>query len=520
MKLLTIESFGKVDVKNSDRMDASKETIDSLIKDASKTVGELYPVLRQEICTLDACGRETSLLLRLALELKMDLHFILINLGTSLHSLLVASKPVEKRFHLKILLAELHEDFKLLCGYGKARNRAIWTRVGDELRKRNESRETEIESSLLDLYDTLTSFLDGLIGSEQEKAGRDLTFHYDDDFSLVYHYTLETNNEETVVLKAIHLMDVVSRLQTFCGFIEAVEAINGNRLLNVRPQAFSWLAVQKMFAAKLGEHSLLQETLKYAIDKAPVIDQAAKMKDGMDRMRDYVQGFRPRIDFPELGEMEAMANTQLLLQFTLSDLAIATQAYINSGSEPEFPLIMRRLTITRVSALSHLYGYNESEREKSMWTSIRGMIPGNADQLKAIADDIEKMLNGAVDAADKDDRQLYVHLSDKKGVSNIPSIVERMEHMNPVKELSKTECLIRIITKIQSFLRDLMDQMAAVAHTRAEASSATMLSQIQSIRDAVNKSKCPDDLKATVNSQMDYLEKLVKDPLSVIQKKA
>lgn len=148
---------------NNDNMsespNVSNETLHNLIENTSKAVGELYPVLKQEIQTLQVCGKETSSLLRLTLELRMDLHFILLSLAVSLHSLFVAERPIEKRFHLRYLLAELHEDYKLLYGYGKAKSRAIWSRFGVELKNLRKSKECNVENSLINLYDTLSTYL-------------------------------------------------------------------------------------------------------------------------------------------------------------------------------------------------------------------------------------------------------------------------------------------------------------------------------------------------------------------------
>lgn len=503
----------------SESPNVSNETLHNLIENTSKAVGELYPVLKQEIQTLQVCGKETSSLLRLTLELRMDLHFILLSLAVSLHSLFVAERPIEKRFHLRYLLAELHEDYKLLYGYGKAKSRAIWSRFGVELKNLRKSKECNVENSLINLYDTLSTYLCRLEATSKEKNGRDLTFHYDDDFTLVYQYALETDNEETASLKAISFIDVALKLQIFCDVIELAEATNGNHLPIVKDLESPLLNLQKLFAQKLSEGGNLKETLRLVIGASPNIDNAAKMKGGLERIRIYIHGLTPTFDFPELDEMETLTNTQLLLQFTRSDLAIATQGYIKSKSAPEFPLIMRRLTITRVSALGHLYGYSELEKEKSMWRKIVAMIPTGACNLLNAADEIETMFRGLIDASDKSDRQLYVHLSDNDGMTNIPRVVERLEHMNPVKEFEKTALLMRMITKVQLFLRDLMNQMAVDARSRSEANTAKMLLQIQAIRDAVNGSKSPEALKAIVCSQMDSLERMVNDPLAGLVKK-
>ena len=85
-------------------------------------------------------------------------------------------------------------------------------------------------------------------------------------------------------------------------------------------------------------------------------------------------------------------------------------------------------------------------------------------------------------------------------------------------ELKKAEDLIVITSKIQVFLKDLMDRIGQEAHARAEASTAKFLAQIKSIRDLADNPKCPDSLKATINEQMDFFEKVAQGDFSVLRR--
>ena len=149
----------------------------------------------------------------------------------------------------------------------------------------------------------------------------------------------------------------------------------------------------------------------------------------------------------------------------LVNIASDLNAYLNSGSEPEYAFIMRRLTITRYAVLSQLFGYSDDERENSLWASICKMIPENYEVFIDCSEQIGTELESLIDALDKKVRTLYTHLINRRR-NNVPAIIAKMEAANPVMELKKTEALIRVTTKISKFLKALMDKLAADAHAK------------------------------------------------------
>lgn len=63
---------------------ASKETVDNLIMNTSKTIEDLYRKVKEDEVLLRVCDRQTSTLLLLMLELRRDVRFMVIDLMTSL----------------------------------------------------------------------------------------------------------------------------------------------------------------------------------------------------------------------------------------------------------------------------------------------------------------------------------------------------------------------------------------------------------------------------------------------------
>ena len=63
--------------------EASKETVENLIGNFSKTIEDLYKKVVEDISLLKELNEDVPQLLRLAVELRMDMRFILIDLMTS-----------------------------------------------------------------------------------------------------------------------------------------------------------------------------------------------------------------------------------------------------------------------------------------------------------------------------------------------------------------------------------------------------------------------------------------------------
>lgn len=66
--------------------EASKETVENLIGNFSKTIEDLYKKVVEDISLLKELNEDVPQLLRLAVELRMDMRFILIDLMTSLRA--------------------------------------------------------------------------------------------------------------------------------------------------------------------------------------------------------------------------------------------------------------------------------------------------------------------------------------------------------------------------------------------------------------------------------------------------
>ena len=83
--------------------EASKETVENLIGNFSKTIEDLHKKVVEDISVLKGLNGNVPQLLRLAIELRMNMRFILIDLMTSLRGSLNGAYTFEKCYHIKNL---------------------------------------------------------------------------------------------------------------------------------------------------------------------------------------------------------------------------------------------------------------------------------------------------------------------------------------------------------------------------------------------------------------------------------
>ena len=83
--------------------EASKETVENLIDNSSRTIEKLCKKVVEDISFLKELNADVPQLLRLAIELRMNMRFILIDLMTSLRGCLNSTYTFEKCYHIKNL---------------------------------------------------------------------------------------------------------------------------------------------------------------------------------------------------------------------------------------------------------------------------------------------------------------------------------------------------------------------------------------------------------------------------------
>lgn len=503
--------------------EASKETVENLIDNSSKTIEDLYKKVVEDVSFLKELNADVLQLLRLAIELRINMRFILIDLMTSLRGCLNGTYIFEKCYHIKNLEGIRVEGCRLLLGYGEGREGSICMKLECELKQAyqrfEKSNYAQVYERLLALYDKVSIQLRTMMTTNEERKSRNLTYHYDDDLYKVYKQLVKVKNkgEDEPMKCVLPWMDAMLWVQVLCDTIEYMEVLLGN--ISFKAPGFHHFRINviklnfyKRTVSDLSKNDQFKEILDKVLKDIDSVDWAAKEKDKLGRLEDWIGSTIPNKDKPKtIKDMKDLMNVYLLIEMSFADMACVIRAFMNAGSDVEYPLTFRRLLISKVSILGHLVGYNDTEKGNALWPIIQKVVPADAEKLKIEASEIRIELERLLKQEDVKRRALYVHYLDRDiNESNVLPILESIEGIDLLIEMNASPNFIKIMGRIRKFLKVLMTELAIRVDKSTKASYVKMRAQIQRLRQLQNNPKCPADLRVSFKKVLDQMEKYLK----------
>lgn len=431
-------------------------------------------------------------ILKLTAELRMDILFIQMDLCSSYIACCKVENPYACRFHIKNLYAGMHEAYKLLHGYGNSQHYTIWTKIENALNRKPVCDWGE-HSQLEVLYNDTNDKLEKLSGDETDQAHRNLTYHYDADMRRVYSYTLDANNLEEASDKYCAYLEVFTGMTQLCDEIEkCLRKMGISTVVEIEPSTID-NSLHLPLIQYLSKNKELPIALEGILDDIKPIDDYALQLEKVDKLGGLVSG---QIELPEINNVFVILNMQLTLLFMRADMATITKSFLLSKANGEAMLNMRRYIITITAAFSHLYGYSEDEKSKSIWMSIMSMIPDDAIALKNNSSKICNIFDKLAVNKDMDIRTCYAHLYDNKTrKTNVPSIIDMLLSQDPIKEIQKVTIMLKVIKLVIDFTTILMDELSTRAREANEKSTEELKNNLLKIKNLTDHPNCPIRLK-------------------------
>lgn len=503
-------------------MEATRETVDNLIMNASKTIEDLFAKVNADNRLLNRCDNQVSAVLKLMLELRRDIRFILIDLLTSLRACLNATSTFEKCYHIKNLEGIRVEGYQLLCGYGKEKEDAIWTCLGDELRSCQasvqEERIIKAFDGLVQVYDKITETFNGIAASDEERTSRNLTYHYDDELLLVYKQLIKVKEtgENTPMKLVVPWIDALLMIVMMCETIQLVEEAQGNRLPEEKRNGnyhvdVMALHLYKKMAEVFSKADRLQEGLDLPLKEMDRIDWAALEKKKLLKLNELLLERTQVVETPKvLVDLKDLLNIDILIRIIFADFAAIMKAFLKAETDIEHALNFRRLVISKVSALGHLVRYNDVEKQNTLWNTIEVAVPAGDIALRIEALTIRQELESLVNDQDVVRRALYVHLMDRyTHESNVPKIIANLEGVDLMVEFKSITKLISVLGYTKKFLTPLLKAIEKEQDRKTKKTDAEFRSFIRSFRELTNKPNVTNDLKKFINDSADQMDKMM-----------
>lgn len=503
-------------------MEATKETVDNLIMNASKAIEDLFAKVNTDNKLLDRCDDQVSAVLKLMLELRRDIRFVLIDLLTSLRACLNATSTFEKCYHIKNLEGIRVEGYQSLCGYGKEKEDAIWTRIGIELQRCQvevqDERIAKAYEGLVEVYGQITEVFKNIVASDEERTSRNLTYHYDDELLLVYKQLTKVREtgEDTPMKLLVPWMDALLMIVMLCETIEKVEDAKGHKL----PEGLLHgdfhidvidLHLYKKMAETFAKTDRLQAGLELPLKEVDRIDWAAMEKQKLLKLNELLLDKTQVEETPKvLTDLKYLLNIDILIRIIFADVAAIMKAFLKADTDIEHALNLRRLVISKVSALGHLVGYNDVERQNALWGTIEAAVPNREAALRVEAHAIKEKLESLVSEEDVARRALYVHLMDRYShESNVPEIIANLEGVDLMVEFNSITKLISVLGRIKKFLTPLFKAIEKEEDRKSKETDAEFREFIRTFRALTNMPNVSIDTRKFINDSADQMEKMM-----------
>lgn len=192
----------------------------------------------------------------------------------------------------------------------------------------------------------------------------------------------------------------------------------------------------------------------------------AEMNKRFQRLQSFIDQHAPVcVPFNKLDNLKILLNAQMLLQFMIGDLAAITKAYLQSQSEEEHKMNLRRFVFIQTSTLVHLYGYNDDEHDKSIWKLLMSFLPQSDSSLIEESTKAESQLQKLVtDSADRKERALYVHLVNNRNAKfGVPDTLKAIDAIDSIREVVEVNALLVIMKQVRVWLNHILEVLSKEA---------------------------------------------------------
>ena len=137
------------------------------------------------------------------------------------------------------------------------------------------------------------------------------------------------------------------------------------------------------------------------------------------------------------------------------DIACSVWGYLNASTDKERSQNLRLIHIIKQAALTHIYGYTEKVREKSLWHAIKKIEESSSEKLDTTT--VEKKLEELTGnlSEDKENSQIFAHYRYKQDFY-IPARLEAFNKMEHHKELMDAMSLLKICNVLEGYTTGLL----------------------------------------------------------------
>jgi len=422
------------------RNTASVETIDVLIKNAKSTILDSERLLKNtELIKLILSTSNELAYLQLIFELLSGSLSVVYEVCSDLKNMLSTDNVYVKRFHMQMINLSQYEWCRYLVGRDQG---GVIPKLINHLNGLHKETK-ELESILQQLR---------LLGKKCDAGLRNITAHYDNPNTI--YSKLVTLNDEDVYAKRVgdQLLVHDMILQYISPVLQMItETLCTNNKECTYTRSVDKFTIIDIINKKVAETFHNKDKLYVVIAEqiANSWENIESHKKNYTICEKAIEYFRDKqADYSRFTQIRALEELRWEVSFMQYDLACSMNTYLKADSNAERSISFMRAYRIETSALSHLYGYNDKYREKSIWNKIRTVPEFNAIQLSS---EIEDELKSMTSHLDLTKRNLYTHYREDAKL-NISERWQCANGMNHPKELMQMLRFVTLCKKIDHFL--------------------------------------------------------------------
>lgn len=455
---------------------ASTESIANLINNSQQTIRNCEQLLHnveeaKAVLKATHDSNKSSLhLLRLTFEILSGGTAGMHECTIGLCRILQTQNVYEKRYHMQTINLNQFEWCKYLLGKNETGVFAQFCKLFSECTN------NETLAYIHDIRDSIRS-----LGVKCNSKLRNITAHYDNPLN-IYQELILLNSEDEYVQRLSDQMEIYDKIillvksiiNTIQSRIPTEKAISSHKpVTEIDLQTL----INNQIANVLHKTEL-QKTINEQLSTA--WDEIEHLRKNYHMCQKMIEFFQQQNIDPSLAQnMLSLLDFQWAVTFMRLDLTCAMSSYLNASTILDRSVCLRRIYMIETAALTHLYGYEEEYRPKSIWYKIKKIaeftsIPESAQ--------IEHRLSEHTSILNCDKRNMYTHYWEN-GSSNISKRWQYFQKMDHFKELYRLQDLILLCKDIYSYTASLLLEMNKSQNKRSAETTKQINEMICKIKD-------------------------------------
>lgn len=487
--------------------DASPESIPRLIENSEKGLAQIEmssPILLEGRKAIeDAINKQEErnavlYLLLLVYDTLLAENEVIYDLSASLDPLLKATDDYAKRYYMQSLNLCFWEACQLFVGE-EGDEDGLLSKLVKLTKELNQAGcELILKHIIDDIQEFRTNFAD--------RDLRNITRHYDDPVKM-YEKQRELTNIEFFAKGTNQLMAIRMEVSVVSSYLLnlLVPVKNSNNSVSLPPQKrfdLKGMINDAMFKA-FKEKNLTEVVQQTLSGSKKALDDCYRLYRNCGEAAEFLED--RNCEIPEtFKEMEMLIKMRMETLYLRCDHACSVWGYLNASSDKERSQNLRLIHITKQAALTHLYGYNEKARERSLWAKVSRKAETNSERLNTA--DLEKTLNELTSnlGKDRDNSNMFAHYRYKQEFY-IPARLEAFSKMVHYKELTESVKLLNVCKSLETYTYNLL---YCISETQRKERKKRYDEWMEKIEELVTKTGNDERVKTALKPMTDLIEKV------------